>query len=92
VAANNNNNLSWQPSGSPNFDRWGLQASQAVNDAWKAIRSMPVFPVYSTVNRPTASPAWVNRLIVVRDSGSDDVLQWCRQLAAGGYEWKVVAY
>ena len=49
-------------------------------------------PVYSTATRPAASSSYVNRLIVVRDGGSDDVLQWCRQLSGGGYEWKVVAY
>ena len=90
--ANNNNNLAWQPIGNPNVDRWGLQASQNINDAWRQLRAGAALPAFSTVTQPIASAAWVNKQIVLHNPGSDDQLLWCRQLAGGGYEWKVVAY
>lgn len=47
---------------------------------------------FTTATRPPAGQAWANQLVMVRDAGMPAELHWCRQTAAGGYEWIVVSF
>jgi hypothetical protein len=47
---------------------------------------------FTSDSRPTPSVAWLDRLIIIKDTGSPAQLEWCREVEGGGYEWIVVAF